>query len=234
MTSQVKAWPHRLLLLPSSLSTMFLYLLFPLLIISIEESQTANMTVEELNKVERNQTFSVFHKSNRTMKPGNVTSDFYNTVESEIEDELQNNLTSTALTEDNESFQDQEKEFPHRHCHQDQLMEFSRMYCETTFHQEMMTIRPENWCLMESITKPYSDLTYCLEKLSEIVSCYYPNPNTQDIFLYIHSYYFHNCTKEELLFEDAPHGLVMALTLIPVSLIPFMVYLVVWKSKVQE
>lgn len=74
----------------------------------------------------------------------------------------------------------------------------------------------------------------CLERLSHFVDCYYPNPDIEDFFLHVHSLYFHNCSKEELLLVDAPDGLVIALTLIPVSLIPVLVYLVVWKSKVQE
>lgn len=73
----------------------------------------------------------------------------------------------------------------------------------------------------------------CLENLSNMVGCYYPNPHIQDFFLQIHLEYFQNCSKDELLLVDAPHGLVVALTLIPVSLIPGLVYLVVWKNKVQ-
>ncbi|KAF0025868.1 hypothetical protein F2P81_022749 [Scophthalmus maximus] len=82
--------------------------------------------------------------------------------------------------------------------------------------------------------RPYNDMTFCLESASSSLGCYYPNPDTQDFFFFIHSHYFQNCTKEELVFEDAPHWVVMVLTLIPVSLIPVLVYLVVWKSKVQE
>ncbi|XP_022598021.1 receptor activity-modifying protein 1-like [Seriola dumerili] len=212
---------------------MILYLLFLLLIIGIEESQTANMT-EELGKVERNQTFTVSTKYNSTMTPGNVTSSLYRDEKSQIEDELLNNQTSTVITEDDETFQDQESRSPHEHCQQDLLVQYSHSYCGAAFQKEMLTISTDNWCLLESITKPYSEVTYCLEKLSGLVGCYYPNPDTQDFFLHIHSYYFQNCTSDELPLEDAPHGLVMALTLIPVSLIPILVYLVVWKSKVQE
>ncbi|XP_039990516.1 receptor activity-modifying protein 1-like [Xiphias gladius] len=234
MTSQVTDRPRRLLLLPTSLSTMILYLLFPLLITGILESQAANMTVEEWSKVEGNQTYSVSTKYNSTIIPGNATSSFYNDEKSQIEEELQNNQTSTVITEDDENFQDQEREFPHRHCRQDILVNISHGICGANFHSEMLTISRENWCLLESITRPYSSMTSCLENLCQMVDCYYPNPDIQDFFLYIHSYYFHNCTKEDLPFEDAPHELVMALTLIPVSLIPILVYLVVWKSKVQE
>lgn len=77
-------------------------------------------------------------------------------------------------------------------------------------------------------------MTVCMEKVSEILECYYPNQVIQGLFLQVHSSYFHNCTKEEVLLEDAPQWLVITLTLIPVSLIPILTYLVVWKSKVQE
>ncbi|KAM4715407.1 uncharacterized protein FYW61_018318 isoform 2-T2 [Anableps anableps] len=42
--------------------------------------------------------------------------------------------------------------------------------------------------------------------------------------------YFQNCIKKEELFKDAPTSLVVALTIIPVSLIPVLVCLVLWKS----
>lgn len=78
-------------------------------------------------------------------------------------------------------------------------------------------------------------MALCLEDLSRRVGCYYPNPDIQDFFVFIHSLYFHSCkVEEEVVFEDAPHELVVALTLVPVSLIPILVYVVVWKSKVQE
>lgn len=73
-----------------------------------------------------------------------------------------------------------------------------------------------------------------MEIVSQILGCYYPNQAIQALFLQVHTRYFHNCTKEELLFEDAPQWLVITLTLIPVSLIPMLTYLVVWKSKVQD
>ncbi|XP_044035512.1 receptor activity-modifying protein 1-like [Siniperca chuatsi] len=235
MAPQVTDRPQRFLLIPSSLSTMILYLLlFPVLILGIVESQTANMTEDELGKVEGNQTFSESTADKSPMKPGNVTSSLYKDETSQIEDELQNNQTSTVLSEDDENFQDQENEFPARQCQHNLLVEYSHSYCGKAFHMEMQSISPENWCVLEKIIRPYNDMTVCLEKLSDIVNCYYPNPNIQDFFLYIHSYYFQNCSKEELLLVDAPQGVVIALTLIPVSLIPVLVYLVVWKSKVHE
>lgn len=231
MTPQVTDRPRRLPLLPSPLSTMILYLLFSALIIGIVESQTANTTEDEFSKVEVNQTFSVSTKNHSVIKSENGTSNWDKHKLRKIEDELQN---QTVITEDDESFQDQEKMFPIRECHEGVLINYSHRLCGEYFHQEMLTISTEDWCVLENIIRPYNDMTLCLEELSRLLGCYYPSYDIQDFFIQIHSYYFSNCSKEELFLEDAPHGLVVVLTLIPVSLIPILVYLVVWKSKFQD
>lgn len=198
------------------------------------EPKTANVTEEELNKVEGNLTFSESNAFNSTNKARNVTISLNKDEKSQIEDELQSNKTSTNITEDNEKFQEQEIEFPARHCMHYELVKYSHSYCGDIFHKEMQSIGTENWCNLEKIIRPYNSLTVCLENLSHLVDCYYPNTDIQDFFLYTHSYYFHNCSAEEMMFPDAPYGLVIVLTLIPVSLIPVLVYLVVWKSEIQK
>lgn len=84
-----------------------------------------------------------------------------------------------------------------------------------------------------SSCRPYNDLTVCLETLTSLVHCYFPNPDIQDFFLHIHSIYFHNCTEEEEEEEEAQAedvtSLVVVLTIIPVSLIPVLVYLLLRK-----
>ena len=82
--------------------------------------------------------------------------------------------------------------------------------------------------------RPYNNMTLCMEMLSGLLGCYYPNPGVQDFFLHIHSQYFSDCSEEELQLSDAPHSVVVVLTLLPVSLIPIPVFLVVWKSKVRD
>ncbi|KAM7381147.1 hypothetical protein PAMA_012131 [Pampus argenteus] len=224
MAPEVTDGPRRSL--PSPRSTMMLYLLFSALIIGAAESQTANMTEEVFRDVEGTQTFN-----NSEIKPENVTSSWDKHKLSHVEEELQN---QTVITEDDESFQEQEEEFPGRRCLEELLTEYSHSLCRAEFDKEMLTISPEDWCVLENIIRPYNELTVCLETLSSWVNCYYPNSNVQDFFRQIHSYYFHNCSTEEQPFADAPHGLVVVLTLIPVSLIPVLVYVVVWKSKVQD
>ncbi|XP_073345892.1 receptor activity-modifying protein 3 [Pagrus major] len=210
---------------------MILYLLCTALILRVVDSQTVNVTEEELSKVERNQTFTT---DNSTTKPFNMTSSLYKDKKSQTEDQLQNNQTSAVITEDDENFQDQEKYSPGKICHQDLLKNLSHAYCGEAFHAEMQSISTEKWCVMKDIIRPYNDMSLCLETACNVCDCYYPNPDIQDFFLYIHSLYFQKCTSEELLETDAPHGVVIILTIIPVSMIPVLVYLVVWKSKSQD
>ncbi|XP_035027682.1 receptor activity-modifying protein 3 [Hippoglossus stenolepis] len=195
---------------------MILYLLCPLLIAGIK-SQTVNVTVEERSRADEN-----------------VPSSLYQEGEGLIEEELENN-NQMFIREDDEMFQDQDTTSPHRdHCDRALLVFASHSHCGEPFHNEMFTISSENWCHQEHISSPYRNLTLCLEKISDLVNCLYPNQDTEDFFLSIHSQYFQDCSTEKLVFEDAPHWVAMVLTLIPVSIIPVLVYLVVWKSKVQE
>ncbi|TNN53682.1 Receptor activity-modifying protein 3 [Liparis tanakae] len=147
-------------------------------------------------------------------------------------DELGNN--QTFIAEDDEAFQDQDHEFPDRRCQEGALEEFSHSYCGERFHTEMEAVRLEDWCTLTEVIRPYNEMMLCVEELSSLVGCYYPNPVVQAFFLSIHSDYFHNCSQEEQLLPDAPQQLVVALTLVPVSIIPFLVYLVVCKSGVKE
>ncbi|XP_033963573.1 receptor activity-modifying protein 2 isoform X1 [Pseudochaenichthys georgianus] len=210
---------------------MILYLLIPVLILNNVESQTANMTEEEKSRDLRNQTFNEFKTNNTgTMETGNWTSSLNREEKTLIEDELEHNQTS-GITEDDERFQDQEMWYPHRHCNVSELEKLIHL-CEDDFHMKM-SISTEDRCVLDNIFRPYDDLTTCLENMVKFMNCYYPNPTVQELFLTIHTMYFNNCSMEIPL-EDAPQGVVITLTLIPVSLIPVLVYLVVFKSKVQE
>ncbi|XP_034049357.1 uncharacterized protein LOC117530576 [Thalassophryne amazonica] len=192
-------------------------------------SQTHNRINEDWSKFEGkleqlgNQTISPPTKNNST-----IGADLYK------EFELEKNQTLTVITEDDERFQDADYSFPHLNCQTELQVFYSHRFCGEAFHQHMMNITSERWCVLENVIRLYNDLTLCLENVSTIVGCFYPNSNIQDFFLYIHSLYFQNCSKEEEPFVDAPHSVVVILTLIPVSLIPVMVFLVVWRSKVQD
>ncbi|XP_069579478.1 receptor activity-modifying protein 1-like isoform X2 [Brachyistius frenatus] len=205
---------------------MILYLLFPALVLGVVGSQPANITEQEPGRAERNRTLY----DNSTIQANNVTPSSYK-EETQIEEELQSNQTSGVIMEDDESFQEEEEEVAGSLCQWDQLVQFSQHYCGEEFHKEMQTMSKEDLCILENVIRPYNEMTHCLEIVAHKVNCFFPNPEIQQFFLAIHSRYFQNCTKsEELLLEDAPQGLVIALTLIPVSFIPVLVYLVVWKS----
>ncbi|KAG7507032.1 receptor activity-modifying 1-like [Solea senegalensis] len=148
-----------------------------------------------------------------------------------MEVKLQDNETS-VITEDEDAFMEQP--FTTKHCQYDLLLLYSHDYCGQHFHQQMLELGSDKWCHLDSVTRAYSDVTTCVERLTVLVDCFYPNTYTQEFFLSVHAHYFQNCVKDELVFEDAPHWVMTVLTLIPVSLIPILVYLVIWKSKVQE
>lgn len=78
-------------------------------------------------------------------------------------------------------------------------------------------------------------MTLCLEELSNVFGCFFPNSQIQDFFFSIHAKYFGNCTKEEDQdIIDPPEEILVTLILVPVSLIPILVYMVVRSSKVPE
>lgn len=96
-----------------------------------------------------------------------------------------------------------------------------------------MTI-PFHWYFFLSSLRPYNQLSECMEEVAGLLKCYYPNQQSQALFVEMHETYFHTCQKEEDVPWDAPPSLVLALTLLPVSLIPVLVYMVVWKNNVHE
>lgn len=82
-------------------------------------------------------------------------------------------------------------------------------------------------------SRSYNQLTACLEQLSTLLGCFYPNHVVEQIFITIHQQYFSSCSSEEDL-ADAPAGFVLVATLLPILLIPFIVYIVVWKSSLRD
>lgn len=80
----------------------------------------------------------------------------------------------------------------------------------------------------------YNNLTMCLEISAGACKCYYPNAVVQDLFVKVHKDYFSSCGIKEDALPDAPSGVVLILTLLPVSIIPILVYMVIWKSSVSD
>ncbi|CAL8259359.1 unnamed protein product [Arctogadus glacialis] len=133
-------------------------------------------------------------------------------------------------TEEDENFQDQEEMYPHRHCQQEVLEQYIDSLCGGEFEANMEAIGAEQWCSFDHVIRPYNKLSSCLEELCAMLDCYYPNPTVQEFFLLRHATYFLHCPEEGAALPDAPHALVVVLTLGPVSLIPLLVYLVIRKS----
>ncbi|XP_015217430.2 receptor activity-modifying protein 2 [Lepisosteus oculatus] len=120
------------------------------------------------------------------------------------------------------------------HCNETLLEEFS-MYCWLPFHGDMSLMQKDSLCDWNKVIRSYNTLTICMQHVTEMLSCYYPNPKVQDFFLQIHSQYFQNCTEEEEeVFTDPPEAVVLTLIIVPVCLIPVLVTLVVWKSRIRE
>ncbi|XP_013870305.1 receptor activity-modifying protein 3 [Austrofundulus limnaeus] len=195
------------------------HLLVPALVLGVAASQSAN-TTEQPEEVLKNQTLTVYANKHSPTEPNNMTA--------ELQDELQRNRSS-VLSEDDEDFQDRETRIPYQNCNRPLQLEYSHFYCGRNFQAEMENIDAGDWCVLENIIRPYNDLTVCLERLTSLVDCYFPNPDIQDFFLHIHSIYFHNCTEEEEVLPEVATSLVVALTIIPVSLIPVLIYPLLWK-----
>ena len=84
-------------------------------------------------------------------------------------------------------------------------------------------------CLSIRERSAYNNFTICTEEIAECLLIPWPNPMVEDTFLKIHATYFHACPTEEL--SDPPPGIVFALVMTPICLIPVMVMLVVLKTK---
>lgn len=71
-----------------------------------------------------------------------------------------------------------------------------------------------------------------MEDYTGLMHCYYPNTIVQDIFVEVHKEYFNLCPTKDDVLPDAPASVILMLTLLPVSVIPIMVYMVIKKSSV--
>ncbi|KAJ1136021.1 hypothetical protein NDU88_002448 [Pleurodeles waltl] len=112
----------------------------------------------------------------------------------------------------------------------DSVYRFNIQLCWFQFDANMSTISETRWCQWGDIKRPYSVLRYCLEDLAENFKYPYPNEYADMYILEGHRIYFSNCTNGNGL-EDPPDGLLLTLILFPICVLPFLVTLVVWKSK---
>ncbi|KAH0626999.1 hypothetical protein JD844_002350 [Phrynosoma platyrhinos] len=79
--------------------------------------------------------------------------------------------------------------------------------------------------------RPYSGLRSCLEDQADRLNCSFPNAVAEEYIISSHRQYFLNCTQEHPLLLDPPENVLLPLIITPICLIPFLVTLVVLKSK---
>lgn len=77
----------------------------------------------------------------------------------------------------------------------------------------------------------YSNLQYCLEYEADKFGLGFPNPLAESIILEAHLVHFANCSLVQPTFSDPPEDVLLAMIIAPICLIPFLVTLVVWRSK---
>lgn len=92
------------------------------------------------------------------------------------------------------------------------------------------------WCPIpcrcpDSLPRPYSELQGCLEFWAERLNYSYPNALAEQYIFQSHHRYFHNCTLEHPVYFDPPEDVLLAMIIAPICLIPFLVTLVIWRSK---
>uniref|UniRef100_A0A9L0SV84 Receptor activity-modifying protein 2 n=1 Tax=Equus caballus TaxID=9796 RepID=A0A9L0SV84_HORSE len=92
----------------------------------------------------------------------------------------------------------------------------------------------KDWCDWAMISRPYSILQYCLEQTAEGFGLGFPNPWAERIIFETHQIHFANCSLVQPTFSDPPEDVLLAMIIAPICLIPFLVTLVVWRSKDSE
>nr|XP_021537354.1 receptor activity-modifying protein 2 isoform X2 [Neomonachus schauinslandi] len=106
-------------------------------------------------------------------------------------------------------------------------------FCWQSYKEQMDSI-PKDWCDWAMISRPYSDLQYCLEHFAEVFHLGFPNPRAEEIIFETHQIHFANCSLVQPTLSDPPEDVLLAMIIAPICLIPFLVTLVVWRSKDSE
>ncbi|NXQ42153.1 RAMP2 protein, partial [Catharus fuscescens] len=103
--------------------------------------------------------------------------------------------------------------------------------CWAYFVDLMRDVRTSDLCEWKIIIRPYSELRGCLEYWAERLNYSYPNALAEQYIFQSHDHYFHNCTLEHPVYLDPPEDVLLAMIIAPICLIPFLVTLVIWRSK---
>ncbi|XP_049637379.1 receptor activity-modifying protein 2 [Suncus etruscus] len=115
-----------------------------------------------------------------------------------------------------------------------EIYEKTTQACWLYYKQLMDSIAIKDWCDWAVISRPYSDLRDCLEINAENFDLSFPNPSAERIILAAHQIHFANCSLVQPTFSDPPEDVLLAMIIAPICLIPFLVTLVVWRSKDSE
>ncbi|XP_047667696.1 uncharacterized protein LOC113652095 [Tachysurus fulvidraco] len=199
-------------------------LLSLLLDLALISGQTANMSLIITEGVVKNGVNKLHHASHSNIPVVNGK-------------HFDENIKDNVTYEEQENFQDQEKihHYGHYKCDETLLRLIGKEYCSDNFDSFMTNLTKDEWCDFEMVLSYYNDLTHCLENVCAVVAhCYYPNAVVQEMFVEVHKQYFNECVHvhEEEDLSDAPAIVVLILTLLPVSVIPMLVHMVIWKSSV--
>uniref|UniRef100_A0A4W4FEV7 Si:ch73-334d15.2 n=1 Tax=Electrophorus electricus TaxID=8005 RepID=A0A4W4FEV7_ELEEL len=139
-----------------------------------------------------------------------------------------------STMESHYSFQDQEQNHRYKSCNVLLLVKAIKPFCWSEFNKSMVELGWQKWCEWELVLSHYNILTMCMENGCGIAGCYYPNAIVQKMFLNVHEQYFSSCALEEEPLRDPPPGVLVTLTLLPISVIPILVYVVIWKSSIRD
>ncbi|XP_041282274.1 receptor activity-modifying protein 2 [Pyrgilauda ruficollis] len=104
-------------------------------------------------------------------------------------------------------------------------------HCWDYFVYLMRNVMTSELCEWKVISRPYSELQRCLEEWAERLNHSYPNALAEQYIFQSHHRYFHNCTLEHPVYFDPPEDVLLAMIIAPICLIPFLVTLVIWRSK---
>ncbi|XP_005238896.1 receptor activity-modifying protein 2 [Falco naumanni] len=103
--------------------------------------------------------------------------------------------------------------------------------CWEGFVHLMMNVTASELCEWKVISRPYSKLQACLEEWADRLHYGYPNALAEQYIFQSHHHYFHNCTLGHQVYFDPPEDVLLAMIIAPICLIPFLVTLVIWRSK---
>ncbi|NXL89717.1 RAMP2 protein, partial [Alectura lathami] len=103
--------------------------------------------------------------------------------------------------------------------------------CWELFVELMRNVKASQLCEWKVISRPYSWLQACLENGADHLHYGYPNALAERYIFQSHHRYFHNCSSGSQVFFDPPEDVLLAMIIAPICLIPFLVTLVIWRSK---